>query len=102
MSGEWAVPGYRHVRALGQGAAGNVVLAVHVPTGTPVAIKYLSPDLLRDDAFLDRLRGDAQILAEVEDPGIVRLYELVESTIEPMGRPKHVAMVHELVDGISL
>ena len=41
--GEWNVPGYTEVRALGAGGSGRVVLAVHDETGIKVAIKYLWP-----------------------------------------------------------
>lgn len=102
MSGAWAVPGYRHVRPLGTGAAGSVFLGVHRPTEIPVAIKVLAPELLRDAAFLDRLRRDAQQLSELEDPGMVRLYEMYESADEPMGPPRRAAVVTELVDGVSM
>ena len=95
MNGDWTVPGYRHIRPLGEGASGRVMLAVHEATSAPVAIKYLSAQLRSDDAFLSRFRGEARLMAELDDPYIVRLYEYVESGRE-------AALVMELVDGVTL
>ncbi|GAA4630167.1 hypothetical protein GCM10023196_054390 [Actinoallomurus vinaceus] len=95
MDGNWTVPGYRHVRILGQGASGTVVLAVHEATGTPAAIKYLSDELRSDPGFLERFRAEARLMAELTDPHVVGLYEYVET-------PAAAALVMELVDGVTL
>ena len=95
MDGEWIAPGYRHIRTLGEGASGRVVHAEHQKTGTPVAIKYLSPRLSRDAEFLNRFREEARLLADLQDPNLVRFHEYVEST-------RGAAIVMELVNGVSL
>jgi serine/threonine-protein kinase len=92
---EWSVPGYTAVRVLGSGGFGEVILARHDATGTPVAIKYLRPDLLADPGFAEMFRAEADVLVSLEDPNIVRLYEYVEG-------PAGAAIVMELVDGVSL
>ncbi|MER7584316.1 serine/threonine-protein kinase [Kitasatospora sp. NPDC097691] len=89
-AGDWQLPDYTHLRELGAGAAGRVVLARHDPTGTPVAIKYL-----HDAAAGPALRTEAQTLARLDSPYVTRLYEYVE------GGP-HAALVMELVDGVPL
>ncbi|MEW2444074.1 serine/threonine-protein kinase [Micromonospora marina] len=94
MSG-WELSGYTPVRRLGAGASGSVVLAVHDPTGTPVAIKYLVRDLGEDSAFRTAFRTEARLLGEIDDPHVSRLYEYVES-------PHGAAIVMELVDGVAL
>ena len=91
----WSVPGYTALRSLGSGASGDVVLARHDASGTLVAIKYLRPHLLDDPQFVAMFRDEAQVLAAVDDPNIVRLYEYVES-------PSGAAIVMELVDGLAL
>lgn len=91
----WMVPGYTEIRELGKGGAGRVVLASHDPTGTMVAIKYVTTDLTRDSSFMGDFRAEAEILAEFDSPYITRLYEYLESN----GR---AAIVMELVDGVSL
>lgn len=91
----WSVPGYREVRELGAGGAGRVVLATYVTTGAYVAIKYLREELRQDRRFLAGFRHEAQIMVELNDPNIVRLYEYVEAR-------DGAAIVMELVDGVSL
>jgi serine/threonine protein kinase len=95
MNGDWTVPGYRHVRPLGEGASGRVILAVHEATNAPVAIKYLSEQLRSDEVFLSRFRTEARLMSELDDPNIVRFYEYVEG-------PDAAALVMELVDGVTL
>jgi serine/threonine-protein kinase len=92
---EWTVPGYTEVRALGSGGFGKVVLARHDASGALVAIKYLHADLLADQEFTEMFRGEATVLASLDDPNIVRLYEYVES-------PYGAAIVMELIGGVSL
>ncbi|MEV0412865.1 serine/threonine-protein kinase [Streptomyces sp. NPDC050448] len=95
MKNVWTVPGYAHVRELGSGGSGRVVLAVHEATGTPVAVKYLSDRLREDPAFVGEFRAEARLLGGLDTPYVVRLYEYVEG-------PGGAAIVMELVDGISL
>jgi serine/threonine-protein kinase len=92
----WSVPGYTEIRELGKGGAGRVVLAYHDPTGTMVAIKYVTDDLTGDNSFMGDFRTEAEILAQLESPYITRLYEYLESS------DGHAAIVMELVDGVSL
>src|SRR5579859_2544469 len=92
---EWKVPGYAGLRALGSGGFGDVVLARHEESGILVAVKYLRPDLLADPGFAAMFRGEAAVLASLDDPHVVRLYEYVES-------PAGAAIVMELVDGVSV
>jgi len=92
---EWDVPGYTELKALGSGGFGDVVLARHNVSGTLVAIKYLHGDLVADQEFAGMFRGEATVLASLDDPNVVRLYEYVES-------PSGAAIVMELIDGVSL
>ena len=92
---EWDVPGYTELKALGSGGFGDVVLARHNASGTLVAIKYLHGDLLVDQEFAEMFRGEATVLAYLDDPNVVRLYEYVES-------PSGAAIVMELINGVSL
>src|ERR1700724_4027403 len=92
---EWKVPGFTELKTLGSGGFGDVVLARHDGSGTRVAIKYLRQNLLADAQFTALFRAEAAVLASVNDPNVVRLYEYVES-------PQGAAIVMELVDGVSL
>ena len=60
-------------------------LARHDGSGTLVAIKYLLQNLLSDPEFTEAFRSEAAILASVNDPHVVRLYEYIES---PSGAAK--------------
>ncbi len=93
---EWSVPGYSEVRVLGSGGFGEVVLARHDASGTLVAVKYVHPGKLAEDPrFTELFRAEAAMLASVDDPHVVRLYEYVEA-------PGGAAIVMELVDGTSV
>ena len=92
---EWKVPGYTELKRIGSGGFGEVLLARHDQTGTLVAVKYLRAELLDDHDFLEMFRGEAAVLAAMDDPNVVRLYEYVES-------PSGAAIVMELVAGVSL
>ena len=92
---EWSVPGYAVLKTLGSGGFGEVTLARHDVTGTLVAIKYLHQALLFDPGFAGMFRGEAAVLASLDNPNIVRLYEYVESS-------SGAAIVMELVNGVSL
>jgi len=89
---EWRVSGFEEVRELGRGGQGRVVLARHATRGTPVAIKYLSAGA--GEAEIERLRHEARMLGQVDNPHVARLYRLVEG--------EHgVAIIMEAVEGVS-
>src|ERR1700683_779031 len=92
---EWDVPGYTELETLGSGGFGDVVLARHDGSAIRVAIKCLRQNLLSDAQFTELFPTEAAVLASVNDPNVVRLYEYVES-------PSGAAIVMELVDGVSL
>lgn len=91
----WAVPGYSESLELGSGAGGRVVLALHEPTGLPVAVKYLSESLRTRPGFLRGFRAEAELLGGLHSPYVAGFYEYVEAT-------EGAAIVMELVDGVSL
>jgi eukaryotic-like serine/threonine-protein kinase len=95
MARVWDVPGYTEVKVLGSGGFGEVVLARHDGSGRLVAIKYLRSQLLGDAGFAGLFRAEAAVLASLDDPNVVRLYEYVESA-------GGAAIVMELIDGVSL
>lgn len=92
----WTLPGYTEERELGHGASGRVVRAVHDESGQTVAVKYLSPMLVHDSAFMWGYRADAQMLRELGVPQVVQVYDYVEQP------GQGAAIVMELVNGVSL
>jgi len=92
---QWSVAGYTGVKTLGSGGFGEVVLARYDASGALVAVKYLRRELLEDPGFAAMFRAEARVLASLDDPHVVRLYEYVESA-------SGAAIVMELVDGVSV
>jgi serine/threonine-protein kinase len=74
----WVVPGYAEERELGAGASGRVVAAVHVMSGTRVAVKYLSPRLPAAPGFLAAFREEATLLRTIDVPEVVRFYDYAQ------------------------
>ena len=95
-AGGWTLPGYTDERELGRGDSGRVVAAVEKETGRRVAIKYLSPALVDDDAFMIGFRAEAQQLTRVDVPSAARVYDFVEQP------GAGAAVVMELISGITL
>jgi len=64
---------FRLVRRLGQGAFGGVWLAEDLHLNRPVALKMILPagPAAEAERRLDRLRGEARLLASVRHPNII-------------------------------
>ncbi len=95
-AGDWSVPGYIEERQLGKGASGRVVAAVDRATGKRVAIKYLSPALVSNPAFMWQFRAEAAVQRSLDVPQVVRVFDYVEAP------GQGAAIVMELVKGVSL
>src|SRR5690606_32569786 len=68
---------YRVVRLLGRGGMGEVFEVVHEGTGTPYALKTIrGADVLGqiDEAATARFRAEAELLARLDHPRIVRIH----------------------------
>src|SRR3984957_11492403 len=95
-AGDWVAPGYLEERQLGKGASGRVVAAVAEATGKRVAIKYLSPALVGNPAFMWQFRSEAEVQRSLDVPQIVHVFDYVEAP------GQGAAIVMELVNGVSL
>ncbi|KAA1421540.1 serine/threonine protein kinase [Nocardioides humilatus] len=69
---------YRITGRLGRGGMGVVFSAVHRDLDRPVALKLLTPDLSGDDSYRHRFLREARILARLDSPHIVRVYDTGE------------------------
>ncbi len=69
---------YRILRQLGCGGMGIVYLAEDPTLSRKVALKVLYPSLLTDTGFLARFRTEAQSIAALESPYIVRINSMNE------------------------
>ncbi|MGD0680619.1 MAG: serine/threonine-protein kinase, partial [Terracidiphilus sp.] len=62
---------YRIVRKLGQGGMGTVYLAQHILMDEPRALKFLSPELSRDQAFTGRFLREVRMLRQIRNRNVV-------------------------------
>src|SRR3954466_2659779 len=73
-----ALPAHEIGPVLGRGAFAVVFAARHRTLGREVAIKRLSPDLLRESEARHRFAAEARLLASLDHFHIVRVYDYVE------------------------
>jgi len=86
---------YRVIEHIGSGGAAHVWKAEDLRLKRTVAIKFLAPDLARDDQARERLRSEAQTAAALTHPNIATVYEVVESSDQ-------FYIVMEFVEGETL
>ena len=70
-----AVRGYELREQIGASAAGTAYHAYQPAVGREVAIKVIRPDLANDPACIRRFQAEAQVIATLEHPHIVPLYD---------------------------
>ena len=74
-----ALPQYQLGEQIGHGGMGVVYAAVHRPLGRPVAIKRLPGLLAEDRKMSDRFEHEARLLARLDHPHIVPVYDYVQN-----------------------
>ena len=89
------VGNYRIIENLGIGGMGVVFKAIHIKHGKLFALKMLVPGLAMDEHFIKNFLIAAKALARIEDPNIVRIYDL-------KSEDDHSFIVMEYVDGFNL
>lgn len=70
---------YKIESLIGEGGMGNVYLAEHESIGRKVAIKALRPELANNDEIRSRFKNEASVMARLQHPGIVALYDYVDA-----------------------
>ena len=90
-----AVPGYELADVIGEGAFGSVYRAVQPSVGREVAVKVIRPELADDPGFVQRFEAEAQLVARIEHPHVVPLYDFWR-------RPGGAFLVFRLLRGGSL
>src|SRR3712207_464478 len=78
-----AIPGYALLRQVSVGGMGTVFAARQVESGRDVAIKLLSTEHLGDAEMRARFQRESEILATVNDPNIVTLFDVGEYCGQP-------------------
>ncbi|HIQ01687.1 MAG TPA: serine/threonine protein kinase, partial [Anaerolineales bacterium] len=74
---------YRIVEKLGQGGMATVFKAYHPALDRYVAIKVLHPAFREDPNFLTRFQREARIVAKLDHPNIVPIYDFSEHRGHP-------------------
>ena len=69
---------YRMEAEIGRGGFGTVFRAEDVDLGRPVAIKVLDPLYMRDQRWVARFRREARMMASLDHPNIVPIYDINE------------------------
>jgi tRNA A-37 threonylcarbamoyl transferase component Bud32 len=86
---------YKILDRLGAGGGGSVYLCEHSQMQRKVAVKVLPPNLAKDRSALERFYREAQAIAALNHPNIVRAYDVDQCD------GLHL-LVLEYVDGASL
>ena len=86
---------YRFVRKIGQGATARVYEALHPGLDRTVAVKMLGHELVYDAGFRDRFMTEARILAALNHPNIVQVFDTEEAYAT-------VFLVMERLSGVDL
>jgi serine/threonine protein kinase len=87
---------YRILQPLASGGVGRVFVAAHTRLPGKVAVKVLHGSFLRDRDSLARFRTEAEILAGLQHPNVVRV---LDYNVSEVGVPY---LVMELLGGVEL
>ncbi len=91
---------YRLIEQLGSGGMAVVWRGYDEVLGRQVAIKVPGPELASNEAFVQRLRAEAQAVARLSHPNITAVHDYGESLSADGKVQPHVVM--ELVEGATL
>ncbi|MBN1286476.1 MAG: serine/threonine protein kinase [Anaerolineae bacterium] len=86
---------YKIEGKLGQGGMATVYKAYHLVLDRYVAIKVMHEAFKEDPGFLARFRREAQIVAKLEHPNIIPIYDFNEHEGNPY-------LVMKFIEGVSL
>jgi serine/threonine protein kinase len=81
---------YRIIEQLGQGGMATVYKAYHASLDRYVALKVLHPALHQDQTFTMRFQREARVVAHLEHPNIVPIYDYSEHEKQPFLVMKYI------------
>ncbi|MEO7097535.1 MAG: protein kinase, partial [Polyangiales bacterium] len=94
--GQMLTPTLRLVRQLGRGGMGSIWIADHLALETPVAVKFMAPELVANSEVRARFAREAAAASQVKSPHVV---QMLDHGVTPDGVP-FIAM--ELLQGEDL
>lgn len=90
---------YRIERLLGRGGMGAVYLATHLGTERPVALKIITPQLMKNDEFVERFKREARAAGRLRHPNVV---DVTDFGFARSGTARVAYLVMEYLDGCTL
>lgn len=66
---------YTIIKELSRGGMSTIYLAMHPDLNRRIAIKVMHPDLSQDPEFVQRFEQEARIIAKLEHPNILQVYD---------------------------
>jgi hypothetical protein len=90
---------YRLEAPLGRGGMAEVWRAQDTALGRPVAVKVILPALAADSSFVERFLREARLVAALDHPNVVPVWDVGETLTDGQRRPY---LVMPLLDGGSL
>ncbi len=69
------LPGYKIIDTLGNGGMGTVYRAQHTDLGRTVALKIFTPQGKNHDLFVERLKREGKLMAELKHPNVLSIYD---------------------------
>jgi hypothetical protein len=73
-----AFGGYTIESSLGRGGMGAVYLATHARLARKVALKVIAPELAHDEEFRARFLRETQLVASLDHPNVIPIYDAGE------------------------
>lgn len=70
------IGGYRILERIGRGGMGTVYRAMQLSLNREVALKVLSPGLVKDTTFISLFKKEAQAAGQLNHPNIVQVYDV--------------------------
>ena len=100
---------YQIIKMIGQGGMGTVYMAYDIQLDIRVAIKVISPEIIKTmdeaqiESILKRFQAEAKLAATIDHPNVVRIYGFKQDAIEIDGTIHEIDyLVMELFAGRSL